>query len=61
MWNLDFLGRGFLNYFGSWVFELLDFTDTELLSNCLFLIWVDCFEGIKLIKVDWVTIIPYRG
>ena len=28
---------------------------------CLFLIWVDCFEGIKLIKVDWVTIIPYRG
>ena len=30
-------------------------------QQCLFLIWVDCFEGLKLIKVDWVTIIPYRG
>ena len=37
------------------------FSSRNFRTYCLFLIWVDCFEGIKLIKVDWVTIIPYRG
>ena len=30
-------------------------------NTCLLLILVDCSEGINLIKVDLVTIIPYKG